>query len=412
MTDAAVRADRNRTGSIDALRRWWGGRPLFQAALIALVVFAGWRLGANVVDGMAQAGLSPGFAFLDRAAGFEIGDSPIPYRAGDSYGRALTAGFLNTLKAAALGCASATALGVAVAVARMSGNPLLAATARGYIELVRNTPLLLQLFFWAALVRTLPPPRQAIDLGEIFFLTNRGLFVPALTMNGAGAPPFVVVPAAALAAVLAAVVCRGVFRYAAQRAGRRSGAGGAAVAVGAAVGVAVGAVAAAWLTVWALGASPGLEIPQRGAFNIRGGWSLTPEFVVLLAGLAVKFSAMIAEIIRAGFEAVPAGQWEAARALGLPESRTRRLVAAPQALRVIIPMLTSVYLDLTKDSSLAVAVGYPDLVNVANTAANTTGQAVEALSIVVAVYLTLNLLTSLCMNVYNRRVALRGDAPR
>lgn len=383
-----------RGGWAGSARRWWGGRPLTQAALIIGVVLLFWWFGANIAANMARAGLSPGFAFLDRAANFEIGESMISYRAGDAYGRALAAGFLNTLKVAALGCALATVLGAALAAARLSGNALLSGLVRGFIELTRNTPLLLQLFFWAALARALPPPRQAAEFLGAVFLTNRGVFIPAASAEGLSALSVAALGLLAVVSVAGAAII-----------GRRRGAwaGWAALAAGGAV---------LGLAAWTFGVGVHIETPRRGGFNIQGGWSLTPEFAVLLVGLTVKFSAMIAEIVRAGFESVPRGQWEAARALGLSERRILRLVAAPQALRVIVPMLTSIYLDLTKDSSLAVAIGYPDLVSIANTTANTTGQAMEALSIIVVVYLTLNLLTSAAMNLYNRRVALRGEERR
>jgi general L-amino acid transport system permease protein len=398
MTDVDA-AFPTRSGPFGAARRWWGGHPWTQATVIAAVILLFWWFGVNIAASMAQAGLSPGFAFLNRAANFEIGENIVGYRAGDAYGRALAAGFLNTLKAAALGCVLATALGVALATARLSGNPLLTNLVRIFIELVRNTPLLLQLFFWAALARALPPPRQATELLGAVYLTNRGVFIPAVSVEGPTGGS-ALIAAAVVACVVAAVIAAIV----AVR--RRGGSPGRTAAV------AVGGGLVLWATAAALGIGAHVETPLRGGFNIQGGWSLTPEFAVLLLGLTVKFSAMIAEIVRSGVESVSKGQWEAARALGLPERRILRLVVAPQALRVIVPMLTSAYLDLTKDSSLAVAIGYPDLVSIANTTANTTGQATEALSIIVVVYLTLNLLTSAAMNIYNRRVALRGEDRR
>ncbi|MER9580820.1 ABC transporter permease subunit [Mesorhizobium sp. M0276] len=371
-----------------------GTWPLTQVAVIAVIIALFWLLGHNTAETMARIGITPGFDFLGRPANFEIGEAPIAFKAGDPYIRAILAGLLNTVKAAALGCVLATILGVVLGVAGLSGNLLLAGLVRWYVEIVRNTPLLLQLFFWMSLAKSFPSPRQALSAFGTFFLTNRGVFVPGLSFHNVSAPTlwllggFVVVYLAFLTWA----------RRKGSVPGRR---------VGLATAILVGGVVLAFPLT---GAGASWEIPALAGFNIRGGYNLTPEFAALLTGLVVKFSAAIAEIVRAGIQSVDRGQWEASRALGLHSGQIMRLVVLPQALRVITPLTTSSYLDLTKDSSLAVAIGYPDLVSIINTTANTTGQSLEALTLLIAVYLAINLSVSAAMNLYNRRVALRGTA--
>lgn len=383
-----------RPGFFRKLTIWWGPRPVSQVALILGVAGLIWWFGANTAATLDRVGISPGFDFLGRSAPFEIGESMIPFSSGDTYARAVLVGLLNTIKVAVLGCVLATILGVVLGVARLSGNPLLAGLVRWYVEVIRNVPLLLQLFFWSALTHAFPPPRQAIAAFDAIFLTSRGVYVPAVSLNAGNG---------VTAALAALVVLFGLGALVTFR--RRLNLGrvlsGAIVTLVASVGLLVLG-----------GGSLAAEVPALGGFNIRGGWTLTPEFTALLIGLVVKFSASIAEIVRAGIQSVGRGQWEAARALGLHPGQIMRLVVLPQALRVITPLITSSYLDLTKDSSLAVAIGYPDLVNVMNTTSNTTGQALEALAILVVVYVSLNLSVSALMNVYNRRVALRGEARR
>ena len=385
-----------RPGFLTRIGKWWGPYPLGQAALILGCLGLVWWFGLNTAETMARAGITPGFDFLRRAASFEIGETMIPYSSADPYARAILVGLLNTVKVAVAGCVLATLLGVTLAIMRLSGNLLLMSLVRGYVELIRNTPLLLQLFFWSALTRALPAPRQAISVLDTAFLTNRGIYIPGLLLDGTTPLGW------SLAGLLLLLVLAAGFGLRRRQAlGWRRGTLLAALALGGTVAL-----------LLATGARAGLDVPALGGFNIRGGLSLTPEFAALLIGLTVKFSAAIAEIVRAGIEAVDKGQWEAARALGLHNGRIVRLIVLPQALRVITPLITSSYLDLTKDSSLAVAIGYPDLVNVVNTTSNTTGQALEALAILVGVYLALNLSVSALMNEYNRRVALRGSLPR
>ncbi|RWR34629.1 ABC transporter permease subunit [Sinirhodobacter populi] len=378
---------RGRRGRWSALAEWWGPRPWTQIAVILGIAAVFLWLGLNVAEALRRAGISPGFAFLGRSAGFQIGEAPIAFSAGDSYLRAILAGLLNTLKVAVAGCVLTTILGVAVGVAGLSGNPLMSRLVKIYIEVIRNTPLLLQLFFWIALARNLPGPRQAFGAAGVL-LSNRGIFLPMPVVETG----WLLLPL--LPALMLAIL--------AVRRRRARGRDGTPA------GIAFAAFAA--LLLWQAGLS--FDRPELQGFNIRGGISLSPEFGALLVALTVKFSASIAEIVRAGILSVPESQREAARALGLSERRIMRLVVLPQALRVIVPLITSCFLDLTKDSSLAVAIGYPDLVSILNTTANTTGQAIEALLIMTGTFVVLNLAVAWLMNVYNRRVALRGEVRR
>lgn len=382
-------------GRFGRIRAWWGGWPLGQLAFLGVLALLGWLFVSNVLETMARVGILPGFGFLSSSANFEIGESAIPFRAGDTYLRAIAAGLHNTLKVSLLGCLLATVLGVVIGVAGLSRNLLLSGLVRWFIEITRNTPLLLQLFFWMALAKALPAPRQAPALFGAVFLTNRGVSIPSLSLEGS---PVGLFPALALAGALGGVLL--LLLRLSGRLSRRSGSGAAAAAT----------AAAAVLLVLALsGARPVVQVPALAGFNIRGGLNLSPEFAALLTGLVVKFSALIAEIVRAGIQSVGTGQWEAARALGLHDGQIIRLVVLPQALRVITPLTTSSYLDLTKDSSLAVAIGFPDLVSIVNTTANTTGQSMEALVILIGTFLAINLALSALMNLYNNRVALRGS---
>ncbi|MCP1845545.1 general L-amino acid transport system permease protein [Bradyrhizobium sp. USDA 4524] len=375
---------------------WLGPSPWLQLVILVGVAAILIVLGSNIATTMARTGVTPGFGFLENAANFEIGEGMIAFHAGDSYARAILVGLLNTAKIALLGCGFATVLGVALGVMRLSGNLMLSGLVRWYVEIVRNTPLLLQLFFWIALAHALPSPRRAVTLLDAVFLTNRGVYVPGI-----------VIREFSLLAMLVLAAVAGIWIWLVWRGWRNKRTGLLAPLPVSLVGILVlGA------TFTASGTRIGLEVPAISGFNIRGGVSLTPEFAALLVGLTVKFSAIIAEIVRAGILSVRQEQWDAARALGLHRGKIMRLVVLPQALRVITPLATSSYLDLIKDSSLAVAIGYPDVMNIVNTTANTTGQAFEALLIVVLLYLTLNLAVSALMSVYNTRVALRGETSK
>jgi general L-amino acid transport system permease protein len=368
---------------------------VYQALTLILVVLVVAYFVDNTLTNLRRQGIAAGFRFLDRTAGFDIGFTLIDYSAVSTYGRAFWVGLLNTLLVSALGIALATMLGFVIGLARLSTNWLIARLAIVYIETIRNIPLLLQLLFWYfAVLQALPHPRDSAAVGGSVFLNNRGLSIPlAVLGEGAGATLIAVV-----VAVMAVVVL-------ARWARRRHEATGqpfhtVLVSIGLLIGLPL-------LTFMALGAPVSFEYPEMGRFRLTGGLTLVPEFVALLAGLTIYTAAFIAEIVRAGVMAVSHGQIEAASALGLRPTQTLRFVVIPQALRVIIPPLTSQYLNLTKNSSLAVAIGYPDLVSiVAGTTLNQTGQAVEAIAMTMAVYLVLSLAISLFMNWYNKRIAL------
>jgi len=301
----------------------------YQVAAVAAVLFAIGYLVSNTLTNLEVRRIASGFGFLGREAGFEIGESFfMRYGAADSYLRALVVGLVNTLAVAAIGIVLATGLGTAIGLFRLSGNLLLRTISTAYVEFVRNVPLLVQLFFWYAMItETLPVAREALEPLPGVFLSNRGIYFP--TFSGT---------------------------------------------------------------------------PVLQGFNFAGGAALTPEFAALLLGLATYTAGFIAEIVRAGVLAVGRGQWEAAQAVGLTRPQALRHVVLPQALRVIVPPMTSQYLDLTKNSSLAVAIGYPDLVSIANTTINQTGQAIEGIAIIMLVYLTISLTISAFMNWYNARV--------
>jgi len=366
---------------------------MWQAALAIAVILLGWWLYNNVLTNMASRGLQFGFGFLDRSAGFPIGESAIPYTPSDTYSRALTVGFLNTMRVALVGVVLATILGVFLGLTRLSTNPLLRSLTGGYIEIIRNTPLVLQLVFWHSVILQLPSVRQALSPIPGFFLSQRGVKLPALLDEPA-------LYNCVLALLAGAILWYGLARRERARqmeTGERKSTliPGIALVIGLPV-----------LAGFLFGA-PTVQWPELTGFNFEGGIALSPEFFALLIGLVVYTSAFIAEIVRSGIQSVDKGQWEAARALGLAPGKIMRLVILPQALRVIIPPMTSQFLNLTKNSSLAVVIGYPDLVSVANTSINQTGQAVEVITIFMAVYLMISLVTSFLMNLYNRAVALK-----
>jgi general L-amino acid transport system permease protein len=308
---------------------------LAQAVLAAALALLAWYFVSNTAANLEARRIASGFAFLWREAGFEIGETAsLAYSAADSYLRALAIGLANTFRIAVIGVVFATVLGALLGLARLSPNWLLAKLAAAYVEMIRNVPLLVQLFFWYAVIsENLPGPAEALNPLPGVFLSNRGIFIPL----------------------------------------------------------------------------PG-STPQLTGFNFSGGASLSPEFAALLLGLVTYTAAFIGEIVRAGILSVHRGQIEAAYSLGLARRAAMRFVILPQALRLIVPPMTSQYLNLTKNSSLAVAIGYPDLVSIANTTINQTGQAIEGIAIIMGVYLTISLSISAFMNWYNRRVALRGTA--
>jgi general L-amino acid transport system permease protein len=339
---------------------------------------------------MAERRMSFSLDFLDRRAGFDIGESPVPYDPNDSYGQAYLVGLLNTLFIGVVGIILATVLGVIVGVARLSPNWLLRQIAGAYVELMRNTPLLVQLFFIFAILLQLPPVQDTFALPGGIFLNQRGLFVPG-PQPGATFAPWLVLVGLGLAAVIGGSIVAGRLEQHG-RPGYRLGLVGLVV-----LGVlAIGG--------WFVLAPMTFDLPVRGRFNFSGGLALSTSFTALLLGLVLYTAGFIAEVVRGGIQAVRHGQVEAARALGLSEGDTLRLIVFPQAMRVIVPPLTSQYLNLTKNSSLAIAVGYPDLFKVGETMANQTGQPVAVITLVMATYLAISLVTSVLMNLYNRRV--------
>jgi len=367
----------------------------FQCIALLGVVAFGLYLFHNTQTNLQQRGIASGFGFLSSPAGFGIIQHLLPYSESNSYGRVFWVGLFNTLLVSALGIFLATLLGFIIGIARLSKNWLVAKLAMAYIEVFRNIPLLLQIFFWYfAVLRAMPAPRQSFNLGDVLFLNLRGLYVPAPVFETG----FWVVLVALLAAVAATVILHRWARRRQELTGKRFPV--VATSLGLVLGLPGLAFAAAGFPLsW--------EYPELQGFNFQGGLVVIPELAALLAALSIYTAAFIAEIVRAGIQAVSHGQTEAAYSLGLRPSYTLRLVVIPQALRVIIPPLTSQYLNLTKNSSLAAAIGYPDLVSIfAGTVLNQTGQAIEVIAITMAVYLTISLLISLLMNWYNRRVAL------
>jgi len=365
---------------------------LSQIVFTALVIAVAGLLYSNMKRGLESRGLWGGFGFLRLEAGFDIGEG-IAYDPSDSYARAFLVGVVNTLRVTAVGIALATIVGVMAGVARLSSNWLVNKLASVYIEGIRNTPLLVQLFVWYfAVIMKLPRIKQSKVLPGPIFISNRGVALPCPVPSDSF-NLWRLYLLAALAAALALGIARARGQ---QRMGRPPFSG---IWVGAAF---VGIAALGWFLV--PGSPLVLDKPSLQGLNYRGGLSLTPEFTALLVGLVVYTGAFIAEVVRAGILAVPRGQIEAARALGLTESQILRLVIFPQALRVIIPPLTSQYLNLAKNSSLAIAIGFPDLFNVAGTIFNQTGRSLQVIVIIMASYLTMSLFTSLLMNIYNRRV--------
>ena len=365
---------------------------LYQAAALLLVIAIGGFLGSNTLANLEERSIRTGFGFLNREAGFRIGESVIAYDASSTYGRAYVVGILNTLRVSLLGIVLATIIGVVVGMARLSRNWLVVRLASLYVETVRNVPLLLQLFFWYTVITgLLPSVRQAAQLLPGVFLSKSGLTFP-VPVSHPGHPY--------VAAVFVIGLAWG-YRGWARR--RQESTGQVPRLLLPSLGLIFVPPLLAWL---ASGAPTMLEVPEFARFNFRGGSNITPEFMSLLAGLVLYTAAFIAENVRGGIQAVPHGQTEAAAALGLRRGTALRLVILPQALRIVIPPTTSQYLNLAKNSSLAVAIGYPDLVAVTNTSLNQNGQAIECISIMMGVYLTISLSISVAMNVYDRYVAL------
>lgn len=369
---------------------------VFQSLLFAFLIWLGWTIFQNTLHNMESRGITTGFDFLSNPAGFEILMSLVPYDASHTYGRTFIVGLLNTVLVSFIGIIFATLLGFVMGVARLSKNWLIAKIATVYVETLRNIPLLLQIFFWYfAVLQPLPGPRQSLGLAETFFINNRGLYVPAPVAG----EDFSGVLIALLIALIAAIA---IGRWSRKR---QEATGEQFPAFWTGVGLIVGLPVIVFI---ALGAPLSWELPALKGFNFKGGVQVIPEFIALLLALSTYTAAFIAEIVRAGILAVPHGQTEAAESLGLRRSVTLREIIIPQAMRVIIPPLTSQYLNLAKNSSLATAIGYPDIVSVfMGTTLNQTGQAVEIVAMTMAVYLTISLTLSFVMNWYNKAMSLK-----
>jgi general L-amino acid transport system permease protein len=366
---------------------------LWQIAVVGIAVGLVAWLWSNAVHNLSVRRISTGFAFLGREAGMPIVDTWLAYTPKDTYLRAFIVGVVNTLRVAVIGIVLATVIGTLVGISRLSSNWLLSRLAAVYVEVLRDIPPLLQLLFWYVLMQGLPPARGAWKPIDGVFLSNRGLVVPSIALDGG---QLWVIGAAVLGLILFYLLRR---RLIAQQI--RDGHARRIWPYGVLLVIILPA-----LLSWLLGVSWAVTLPELRGFNFAGGWTFAPEYFALLIALVTYTSAFIAEIVRSGIEAVPRGQWDAALALGLRRSFVLRQVVLPQALRVIIPPMTSQYLNLTKNSSLAVAIGYQDIVSIANTTLNQTGQAIEAIALIMAVFLTISLGISLFMNWYNARIAL------
>ncbi|ARJ41507.1 amino acid ABC transporter permease [Pantoea alhagi] len=373
-----------------AVRAW-----LYQIfAVVAVFAVVGYLI-HNTVLNLANRGITSGFGFLERSAGFGIVQHLIEYSDGDTYARVFLVGLTNTLLVSALCIVFASVLGFFIGLARLSDNWLLRKISTFYIETFRNIPPLLQIFFWYfAVLRNLPGPRQALNALDLAFISNRGLYIP-WPEYAPGTWPFIV------ALLLATIATVALFRFNRNyqlKTGRLRRTWPAAVAM---------LVILPLIAHLLFGAAMHWDIPALRGFNFRGGFVLIPELAALTLALSIYTSSFIAEVIRSGIESVPHGQHEAAMSLGLPNPVSLRQVILPQAMRVIIPPLTSQYLNIVKNSSLAAAIGYPDMVSLfAGTVLNQTGQAIETIAMTMAVYLTISLLISLLMNIYNRKIAL------
>jgi general L-amino acid transport system permease protein len=375
----------------DPVVRGW----VFQIVVVGLVALLAWFLVSNTVENLQRQKIASGFHYLDREAGFEIGDTMIAYSPASTYARAILVGLLNTLKVAVLGIFLATILGTMIGVGRLSPNWLLAKICECYVEMFRNVPLLLWLFLIYKLIsEAFPGPRQAINVLNSFFLSNRGLYFPVPLAD----PIHQWMGIALLIGIVAAFVVK---RWAKKR---QDATGQPFPVIWSSVGLVLGLP----ILVWLLGGAPHhMSWPELKGFNFEGGTVIQPEFTALLVGLVLYTSAFVAEIVRSGILALNKGQSEAAMAIGLSRTQVMRLVLLPQALRIIVPPMTSQYLNITKNSSLAIAIGYPDLVASVNVTINQTGQAIENILIIMAAYLSVSLSISAFMNWYNKRIALR-----
>ena len=370
----------------------WGG-VVVQVLFVAVVVWIGYEIFENARTNLQAQRIASGFGFMSNTAGFAVSQALIPFTEGDTYARVFVVGLLNTLLVSIIGIVIATIIGVLVALGRLSPNWLLARISGGYVEVIRNLPLLFQILFWyLAVLATLPSPRQSISLFGSVFLSNRGLIVP----DPVPQPSFGVFVVAIAIGIVASLAMRAYARRQLFVAGEKLTIWPFVVAM------LIGLPA---LAVAIFGAPVTFDMPQLKGFNFSGGAKVLPEFAALTIALSTYTAAFIAEIVRAGLQSVPKGQMEAGASLGLSRGETLRLIIIPQAMRVILPPLTNQYLNLTKNSSLAVAIGYPDLFSVfAGTALSQTGQAVEIIALTMGVYLLISLVTSAIMSFYGWRL--------
>jgi general L-amino acid transport system permease protein len=367
----------------------------YQIIALGLVVAGGAYLAHNTAQNMRLRGIQSGFDFVTQPAGFSIGESVVPFDSADSYGKAFAVGLSNTLRVAIVAAVLATFLGTAIGIGRLSRNFLLRNICSGYVQAFRNIPLLLQLFMWYFLLtELLPPTESAIAPGAGIFLSKNGMQFPVPIWDNGHWMTLV----GLLVGVAAASLWVRRARHRLYSTGRPQPT----------YWPCQGLITAGALLGWLIGGAPaGMDAPGKTDLSVVGGGTLTPEYLTMVVGLVIYNASFIAEIVRGGVQSVPFGQHEAAAALGLSRSKEVRLVQLPQALRVIIPPLTSQYLNITKNASLAVAVGYPDLVSISNTALNQTGRAMECISLVVACYLTLSLMTAVLMNIFNKRSMIK-----
>ena len=376
----------------------WNG-VILQILFVAVLVWVGYEIVANARSNLAAQRITSGFGFLNNTAGFDVNQALISYSGSDSYSRVLLVGILNTLLVSVIGIVLSTILGFLVALGRLSPNVLLSRVSGAYVELIRNLPLLFQILFWyLAVLSALPGPRQSISLFSTFFLNNRGFIVPR-PIEEPGLTPFLIALGAAI------VVSLGL-RYYARR--ELFGRGHAMRIWPYVLGLLVGLPLVAMLV---FGVPVAFEVPVLKGFNFAGGSRIIPELVALTVALTMYTASFIAEVVRGGILSVHKGQMEAGLSLGLSRGTVLRLIVVPQALRVILPPLTNQYLNLTKNSSLAVAIGYPDLVSVfAGTTMSQTGQAIEIIAITMGVYLAISLITSAMMSFYSWRLGKRLGA--
>lgn len=388
----------SRSDSVNLKTAFWNNEKVrsvfYQVLFLGLIGLAGYYLFSNTLENLSSQSIATGFGFLEEPAEFDIGESLIPFSGADTYARALLVGFINTLKVGLIGTVLALIVGTIVGIGRVSKNWLISRMTLVFIEFMQNVPTLLHLFFWYVIFyQNLPSPKNALKLSEGFYLCKRGLYFPIPENNIAYYYIFI-------SFIVACILIFFIRRWAKKR---QEATGRPFPVLLVSMAVLLGLPLSAW---FAAGAPSAMSVPELKGFNFQGGYSLSAEFIALELGLVLYTSAFIAEAVRAGIQSVSRGQVEAAMAIGLRPFQALRLVVLPQALRVTIPPLTSQMLNLTKNSSIAVGIGYPDFVAVASTTINQTGQAVEGIALILIVYLAFSLSTSAFMNWYNRKTAL------